>query len=287
LRVVDIDLVRLRLGTFGALLVLAVTAVVASGCGASLDPVAQAATRTSGVSTLRFSMDVKLQMPSLATAMPITIYGAIDSSAQRMKLSMDLSKAADLAGQPGALGPMEIVEDGLVMYMSGRAFVGVLPGGKTWARVDLSRMAAASGFDLSALTAGPTDPRTSLAQLREAGNVVKIGPQRIGGVATTRYSVLVDLRQGLDKLDGAQRDAMKLLLKRLESAGGRYVPADAWIDADGYLRRFRMTIPHYLGSGSSFSITMNLFGFGEPVAIEVPPASQVADFTELLSKLGG
>jgi hypothetical protein len=277
--------VRLRLGTLAALLVLAATAVLASGCSASLDPVAQAATRTSDVSTLRFTMNMKLQLPSVAQAMPFTVKGAIDSSAHRMQLSMDLSKAAALAGESDLVGRMTIVEDGLVMYVSSSVFGRMLPGGKSWIRLDLTKMAGLSGFDLSALTSGPTDPRASLEQLRKAGNVVKIGPQKVGGVATTRYSVLVDLRQGLDKLGEAQRAAMEQVLDRLESAGGRYVPADAWVDADGYLRRFKMAIPNYLGSGSSVSLTMSLFGFGDAVNIAVPPVEQVVDLTDRLSSL--
>jgi len=115
------------------------------------------------------------------------------------------------------------------------------------------------------------------------GNVVEVGPQTIGGVATTRYSVLVDLRKGLEKLDGDRRAAMQEVLDRLEAAGGRYVPADVWIDDNGYLRRFRMEMSNYLGAGSSISLTMKLYDFGSPVDIAVPPAYQVADLTNLVS----
>jgi hypothetical protein len=233
------------------------------------------------------SSGLEMSLPTLATTIPVTADGAIDSSTHRMKLSMDLSKAAALSGQSGAGGRMTMVEDGLVMYMSGDVLGGVLPGGKPWIRLDLSKMAATSGLDLSALTSGPSDPRTSLEQLRKAGNVVEVGSQTIHGVPTTRYSVLVDLRQGLDKLEGAQRDAMEQIVNRLESAGGRYVPADAWIDSDGYLRRFRMEIPNYLGTGSSFSLTMDLFGFGEAVDIAVPSPDQVVDLTDRVPSLGG
>lgn len=278
---------RARLVSLAALLVLAATSVVVAGCGATIDPVAQAATRTSGVSSLRFSMTVKLQVPTVATPVAIKASGAIDSAAGRMRLTMNLPRVDGLTGDQGPSGRMTIVEDGLVMYMSGRAFLGALPGGKTWARLDLSRAANAMGLNLSGLTSGQTDPRTSLAQLREAGNVVKIGQQPVRGVATTRYNVLLDLRKGLDKLDGSRRESMEQLVDRLEASGGRYVPTDAWIDADGYLRRVRMAIPNYLGSGSSFSLTMDLFGFGDRVSIELPQEWQVADLTDLLSRTFG
>jgi hypothetical protein len=280
--------VRARLATFATLIALVGTSVVVAGCGATIDPVAEAATRTSDVSTLRFTVNMKVQMPTAGTPVSLTATGAIDSAAQRLELSMDLSKVAVLSGEQGALGRMTIVEDGLVMYMSGGGLSRVLPGGKTWLRVDLSRAASSLGLDLSSLTGGQTDPRTSLAQLREAGNVVEIGPRTVKGVATTRYSVLIDLRQGLDKLDGASREAMEQLVDRLESSGGRYVPGDAWIDADGYLRRFRMAIPNYLGTGTSFAMTMDLYDFGDQVSIDVPQDWQVADVTDRLPQaLGG
>jgi hypothetical protein len=280
--------VRARLATFATLIALVGTSVVVAGCGATIDPVALAASRTSDVSTLRFTVNMKVQTPTVGTPVSLTATGAIDSAAQRLELSMDLSKVAVLSGEQGALGRMTIVEDGLVMYMSGGGMSRVLPGGKTWLRVDLSRAASSLGLDLSSLTGGQTDPRTSLAQLREAGNVVEIGPRTVKGVATTRYSVLIDLRQGLDKLDAASRKAMEQLVDRLESSGGRYVPGDAWIDADGYLRRFRMAIPNYLGTGTSFAMTMDLYDFGDQVSIDVPQDWQVADVTDRLSQaLGG
>jgi hypothetical protein len=280
--------VRARLAILAALIALPAITVVLAGCGATLDPVAQAATRTSDVSTLRFTMNMKVQVPTVGTPVSLTATGAVDSTARRLELTMDLSKLAVLSGEQGALGRMSVVEDGLIMYMSGGGLSRLLPGGKTWVRLNLSRAASAMGLDLSGLTGGQSDPRTSLAQLREAGNAVEIGPQTIKGVATTRYSVLIDLRQGLDKLDTASRRLMEQLVDRLESSGGRYVPGDAWIDADGYLRRFRMAVPNYLGTGTSFALTMDLFGFGDRVSIDVPPDWQVADLTDRLSEaLGG
>ena len=282
------DLVRVRFATIGALLALVVTTLVVAGCGGTIDPVAQAATRTSDVSSLRFSMTMKLQVPSVSSPFSIKASGAVDTTAQRLELTMDLSRLAALAGQPGALGKMTIVEDGLVMYMTGGGLSRVLPGGKTWARVDLSQAAGTMGLDPSGLTGGQTDPRTSLAQLREAGNVVRIGRQTLNGIATTRYSVLLDLRKGLSNLEGPSRKMMEQVVDRLDALGGRYVPADAWIDADGYLRRFHLAIPNYLGSGSSLAITMDLFDFGSRVNVSVPQAWQVADVTSQISSgLGG
>src|SRR5262249_19206538 len=177
------------------------------------------------------------------------------------------------------LGRLTMVEDGLVMYMTGDAVARRLPAGKRWVRVDLSKAAGALGLDLSSMTGGQSDPRTSLEQLKDAGNVVEVGSETVDGVDTTRYSALVDMGKGLGKLHGAQREAMEAVVDRLEAAGGRYVPTDVWVDGDGYLRRFRMAMSNFLGTGSSFTLTMKLFGFGSPVSIGLPPTREVADLT--------
>lgn len=279
---------RARLAALAALIALGAAALAVAGCGATLDPVAQAATRTAGVSTLRFTMKMKVQTPTAAAPVTLTATGAIDSAAQRLELKLDLSKLAATGDEQAALGPMTVVQDGLVMYMSGGGLSKLLPGGKSWVRMDLSGAAAAMGFDLSGLTGGQTDPRTSLAQLRESGHVVEIGPETLAGVATTRYSILIDLRQGLDKLNAASRRAVEALVDRLEPSGGRYVPGDGWIDADGYLRRFHLAIPNYLGTGTSMELTTDLYGFGDRIVIDVPQEWQVADLTgRLAASLGG
>jgi hypothetical protein len=269
--------VRARLATLGALLAVTAAAVVSTGCSSTLDPVAKAATHTADVSTLRFSMAITLRLPGAANDATLDATGAVDSSLNRMAMTMDLSKLAAVAGGSGVPGRMSIVEDGTVMYMTADGLSRVLPGGKSWVRIDLAQAASRLGLDVSGLAGGQTDPRASLAQLRRAGNVVRMGPLTVRGIPTTRYNVLVDLGRGVDGLHGQARDAMKQLVQRLEAAGTRYVPADAWIDGDGYLRRFRIAIPDYFGTGTSFALRMDMFGFGDPVSISIPDPSQVAD----------
>jgi hypothetical protein len=276
--------VRARLATLGALLALVAAAAVSAGCSAALDPVASAATHTADVSTLHFSMRFTLRVPGAASDVSFGATGAVDSATDRMAMTIDLSRAAALAGNAGVPGKMSVVEDGTVMYLTGDGFARFLPGGKTWMRIDLAQAANRLGLDVSGLAGGQTDPRASLAQLRKAGNVVRMGAQTIKSVATTRYNVLVDLGKGVGALHGQARDAMEQLVKRLEAAGTRYVPADAWVDADGFVRRFRIAIPGYFGAGTSFGLTMDMYGFGDPVSIAAPDPSQVADLT---SALGG
>src|SRR5439155_14503735 len=139
---------RARLTTLAALVSLAASGLVFTGCSATLDPVAKAASRTSSVSTLRFSMKVGLQLPSTPGTVSFGATGAIDSAAHRLSMTMDLSKIAALAGSPD-LGRLRLIEDGSVMYMymSGNELSRLLPGGKSWARIDLPQAAGNLGLD--------------------------------------------------------------------------------------------------------------------------------------------
>jgi len=268
--------VRARLTTIAAGLALLVSTALLSGCGATLDPVAQAATRTTDASTLRFSMQMTM---SVAGEAPVSLTAkvAIDGAAKRMQMTMDFSKLSS-----GRLGRLTMIEDATDMYIGGDGLADVLPAGKRWAKVDLRQMSARMGLDLSALMSGQSDPRTSLAQLRDAGEVVRVGPETIDGIDTTRYSVFLHLRDGLDRLEGPARDAMKTIVDRLEAEGHGVLPADAWVDGAGYLRRLRLDFPGFAGTGSTFAMTMDLSAFGEAFTVPLPAAAEVADVTGTL-----
>ncbi len=271
---------RARLASLATIVALVAAAAFASGCGVTLDPVAQAATRSAKASTLRFTLSLSAQVPGAPAPVSFSATGAIDSAAERMTMTMDLTRVAALDPQESFPRHMTIVEDGLVMYLGGDGFGRVLPAGRHWARIDLSTAARKLGTDLPSLVTGQSDPRTSLAQLRDAGNVVQVGSGLVHGVPTTRYSVLLDLEKGLGSVPDSARDAVEQMLDR--SPASRYVPADVWIDADGYLRRLRLSIPDYLGTGGSMKVTMELSDFGAPLNVVVPPAADVADAASLL-----
>ncbi|MGZ5299512.1 MAG: hypothetical protein ACXWDU_07520, partial [Actinomycetota bacterium] len=64
------------------------------------------------------------------------------------------------------------------------------------------------------------------------------------------------------------------------------VPIELWVDDDGFLKKAQValdlsTVDPEL-AGRSFSLTFTFSDVGEPISIEVPPASQVTDITDLL-----
>src|SRR5262249_17946422 len=61
------------------------------------------------------------------------------------------------------------------------------------------------------------------------------------------------------------------------------VPAEAWLDNDGRLRRMRLSanvgqlVPGSAGPNIAFTVNMELFEFGTQVKVTPPPADQVVE----------
>jgi hypothetical protein len=126
-----------------------------------------------------------------------------------------------------------------------------------------------------------------------------VGPETVRGVATTHYRFDVDSAKALAKLPADAHAAIKAFIAQL---GITATPMEAWIDAEGRIRRIHATIdtskstasPSPLLSGlpatalrKSTDLTMELFDYGAPVSVTVPAADEVTDFGPMLSQLGG
>ena len=152
----------------------------------------------------------------------------------------------------GISSTMDVVLSGKKVYLRSPLFGLLLPTGKTWIELDLSKGATAGGIDLSSLLA--QDPADALDALQSASTVTEVGTVQLGGVSATRYKATVTKSSATT------------------SAGGVY---DVWVGDDGYIHRVRTTVAGTSGStGGAVAATSTLSGFGEPVTVTVPPASQ-------------
>jgi hypothetical protein len=264
------------------LVILVAVATVLSGCGVTVDPVAQAANRTSAVTTMR--MTLRLEIPDSQGGIEVvTGAGAFDSASQRFELTVDYTPLFAALGQ-SVDGRSRIVMDHLVMYMDFPFLQGKLPGGKQWVSFDLEKAGKTLGVDFAAALqqANQSDPRQSLAALKHVSSLVAGGHARIRGVETTHYAGLVDIRKAVDRLPAAARPGFEQILDRLIAAtGGRTMyPVDVWVDGAGFVRRFREESPS--GQGSQTIVEQfDLFGFGRPVVIALPDPATVADVTSM------
>ena len=99
------------------------------------------------------------------------------------------------------------------------------------------------------------------------------GTDRIRGIRTTRYAFQIDF----DKLVHDN----KALAQLKTVAGTSSIPAQAWIDAQGRIRRLdvQMSMGAQLGTPMTMTMTEDLYDFGVRANIVPPPDSIVTDIS--------
>ena len=101
------------------------------------------------------------------------------------------------------------------------------------------------------------------------------------GALTKHYALTIDL----DRLAKGNAELRKAL-RQLRAISGTKLPAEAWVDEQGLLRK--LTLSWSLTKSPDGPIRMSLseefYGFGEAVHVHAPPASEVTDATKLLSR---
>lgn len=273
---------------YAALLPLLVLLLVPTACASkdalTLDPVAEAATKTAehGSSRVEFTMDMTVAGQSFA----MTGSGVFDYLDPRGSLTyrMALPGLGDVS--------MEIRMIGTKMYMrmptelTGAA----LPNGKEWMGLDLGKSLKQAGLG-SLDFAQQGDPAQTLQYLRAASaGVREDGKATVDGVETTRYVGRLDFRKALDagldqlELSPAERNqARKGMEKMLDQLGSNTLPFEVFVDEDGLLRRMKMVMNMRAeGEQLLMKMQMDYSDFGVDVDVQAPPAASVLDFTNQL-----
>lgn len=179
----------------------------------------------------------------------------------------------------------EIVIRGTTIYEHLPEIAGA--AGKEWLRIDLDDVGGAAGLEglSDLLRAQSDDPAAALRYLHGAGQVRRIGKEAIRGAATTWYETTVDVEKAVRAAPAEQRAA----LGRVRDAFGiDRIPTDVWIDGDGRVRRLKQTLDA-AGTGPEASpdrveVTLELYDFGVPVSVRLPPPDAVADYADLLER---
>jgi hypothetical protein len=247
-----------------------------AGCGAAddfnPDVVAQAADKTASAGGAKMSMVEQIQGQTVRAT------GFVDSRGRTGRMHLQL---------PGSAGAMDAVFLKSVMYMHfPPAIQDKVADGKAWAKIDLQRVGKKQGIDLQALqSTSSNDPSSQLDQLRGAGNVKKVGTEKVRGTATTHYKATLDLRKAAERAPAAQREAARRSIDNLvKQTGQSTIPVEVWIDKQGRARR--MSFDEAI-KGTSLKLTMELYDFGTREAVKAPPASETKDLTDLAAKGAG
>jgi hypothetical protein len=284
---------RLLAGGLGAV-ALAVLAFVlfGSGGGSLTDPVAQAATVSSGAA----GYNVRGTITASAGGVPLT--GSMSGSVDRADHAASMSMAFDLSGTPAAaqaLGSdslqMQMIMLGGDIYMKlPQALMAKLPslGGKPWLKLDLAKLTGIPGMSGLMRNSTATDPTHVLSLLRaESDSVTNEGNQTVDGIDTTHYRVELDLSRVPANLPAADRAAFRQALSEMKQVGS--LPADVWIDAHHLVRRMviALNIGSATGPALQETITEDIGDYGPQPRITAPPADQVQDMTSLIGAGGG
>lgn len=234
-----------------------------------LNAIAAAAERTQGEPGGRATMQAVVSSPR---SEPFTITGqtVFDAETGRSRAVMKMPNP-----ESGGSVEMQVVGDGTVMYMRSSLF-GSLPGGREWMALDLS-----FGQELAMPLPTNGDAKGELELLEAAtGDVQKLGKEDVRGVPTTRYRGTVGVSEQTERL---REEGAEDLAPYIEENGAP-LQVEAWIDADGLVRRMRLvqSQPREGGEGSmTIDMRMDFFGFGVVPEIDVPEPSEVFDATAL------
>lgn len=238
-----------------------------------LNAIAKAAERTQREPGGRATMHTIVSSP--ARSFTITGQMVFDAEAGRSRAVLTVPRA----GSDGSV-KMQVVGDGTKMYMRSSMF-GSLPGGREWMGLDFS-----FGEELDTPLPANSDATGELELLEAVtGNVQKLGKEDVHDVPTTRYRGTVSASENAERLREAGAEDLASSIEK-----GTPLRVEAWIDADGLVRRMRLvkSRPRKAGEGSTtIDMRMDFFDFGTVPEIDVPEPSEVFDATALAEDKAG
>jgi hypothetical protein len=157
-----------------------------------------------------------------------------------------------------------------------------LPGGAHWMSITPADEKADASL---AGSLGSSDPSSGLQFLSAiAGDPRVLDHDAIDGVKATHYAFTLNLQSYFDRV-GSATTAMGVpsIASALEQLKALVdltkLPGEAWIDADGRVRRFTLTIELSEGGQTIKAVAdIRFTGFGEPLAVAPPAAADTVPF---------
>lgn len=250
----------------------------------SLAAILASADKLAAVGSAR--MEMRVEVRGAQGAGEIAFDGAFDVAAPAAAFDVTIEGE----GIPGGGITLAVRLVGGALYVDGsqlglnQLFASGAPGvdpDARWLKLDLSGLGGGAGDPTGGLGSLGSDPSQILQALRGVGGVETVGREKVRGVETTHYRVTVDVATALDQVPAEEREQLG---EALEQLGDEPIPADLWVDDDGYLRRMSMELDEPGGAGT-MELVLEMFDFGEPVDVQAPPPSEVADLTAALGAM--
>jgi hypothetical protein len=176
----------------------------------------------------------------------------VSQSTPRVHTTMDVAGSA-----------IETIVTGGFYYMKAP----MLHTAKPWLKIDPN---AKTGMGaLVGQLGGNSDPSRSLGAMFGASKVTKVGSEKVGGVDTTHYTVVLP-RSALVSAMKYPAQIVNLLPRTLNY--------DTWVDGDNLVRKVTSDLT-VQGHKTTTEITFD--HYGDPVSITAPPASQTTTTSAL------
>jgi len=184
------------------LALVASLAVLAAGCGgggdgtsASADDIARAATKSTKKGSLEADFAISGQG---LTGRGSGVFNTGKTRSGQLQMTVTAN---------GRDTPVDTIVSGDVFYMRSPAFARAVGQGKQWIKLDLGTIAK-RGANLGGLLDASPTPTNALAYLEGTTDVKKVGSEKVGGVATTHYTVNADLRRAVERASGTARSSL-------------------------------------------------------------------------------
>jgi hypothetical protein len=226
--------------------------------------------RTTGSGTARMSSVERITENGESFEVA-NLSGAADFGHKTSSITMS-SRGSDL---------LEMRQVGGVSYMS--TSLVDLPGGAEWIAIRPSDLKI--GADESPL--GSSDPSSGLQFLSAIkGDPREVGHEQVDGTDTTHYRFTIDLESFFDLMSKSSKalgtDSFAASAEQLRGIIDlAKLPAQAWIDGEGRVRKFEFEMRASQGGESIKVVSIMTFShFDEPVSVSAPPASDVIPFSE-------
>ncbi|MFE3073761.1 hypothetical protein [Streptomyces sp. NPDC059247] len=205
-----------------------------------------------------------MEMASGGTRVTIRGEGGYDFRRRTGRLQVVLPK--DPAGKNEHRPITELLTPG-ALYMKNRG-AGV-PADK-WVRVDTTALA-----DGNLVTGGATDPAAAAELLRGVREVAYLGEVELAGVRVSHYRGVTDIGRAAAHASPYLRGALAAAAKGFTVDT---VPFDAYLDAEGLLRKVRHRFS-FSNQGRTVAVasTTLLYGFGVPVEVTLPDHRDLYD----------
>jgi hypothetical protein len=256
--------------------------------GDALPALVAAIQKTTAAGSARMAIDLRFTSPEQSlhvTGDVAYVLDPDDLTSLRERLLLDIPSIGMMPG-----GEVElIIGKDSVVYVRAPMLASYIPAKTPWIKLDPSSLPQQQG-GVGAATAA-LDPAAILAALEGAISVDEVGSETVDGDDATHYRATVDLVKLLPSMADLAPDAptdaeMQEAKDKLAELGLDTLPIELWVDGDGYLKQIQLALDLSTIApdrpGASFSVTLTLSDIGEDISIDVPPASQVTDLTELL-----